>query len=314
MKRDNFILKNSSGDDINTYSWIAEEEKAVVHIVHGQNENALRYHEFASFLAENGFSVYCQDLRGHGFTRPSHDGDLVVFANRYGYIKTIEDIYMVKDHIIAEHPGKDIHIIGHSMGSFIARWISGDKNEYKTYTISGTFFGEDPKLVMAIGLAKAIKLIRGPRHYSGLMVKLSTGDLISDMKKKGMITHSHEWLTSDEGKLEEIKRDEFLKGRFSISAHLDLFTWIRRINSKSFISSLNKAHRTLIIAGSHDPLAGYGRYTGDMYRAYIDAGLEDTHMKVYDGYRHEILNEKGRQIVYDDILGFLLGNRFTKVL
>ena len=37
--------------------------------------------------------------------------------------------------------------------------------------------------------------------------------------------------------------------------------------------------------------------------AFRAAGMQDVACKLYDG-RHEILNEKNRQLVYDDVLAF----------
>lgn len=39
-------------------------------------------------------------------------------------------------------------------------------------------------------------------------------------------------------------------------------------------------------------------------RMYLKAGY-DTTLHLYENMRHEILNEEGKQIVYDDILAFL---------
>ena len=46
--------------------WAPDEPRACVQIIHGMAEHIERYHDFAMFLAENGFLVYGMDLPGHG--------------------------------------------------------------------------------------------------------------------------------------------------------------------------------------------------------------------------------------------------------
>ena len=68
-----------------------ENPKAVVLIVHGMMEHALRYYNFAKFLNENGYIVIANDLRGHGHS---------AIDKKYGYGE--KDIFFesVQDEII----------------------------------------------------------------------------------------------------------------------------------------------------------------------------------------------------------------------
>ena len=38
------------------------------------------------------------------------------------------------------------------------------------------------------------------------------------------------------------------------------------------------------------------------------AGVKDVEVRIYEGMRHEILNEKDAQVVYDDVLAWLDGH------
>jgi alpha-beta hydrolase superfamily lysophospholipase len=61
----------------------------------------------------------------------------------------------------------------------------------------------------------------------------------------------------------------------------------------------------LIASGSADPLAGGGRLVEVLAQRYRDAGLTDVTVKVYEGARHEILNETNRDEVTADLVGWL---------
>ena len=61
----------------------------------------------------------------------------------------------------------------------------------------------------------------------------------------------------------------------------------------------------LIVSGSDDPVGDYGKGVETAYKLYKDAGIKDVQMKLYEGDRHEILNELDRQQVYQDLLEWL---------
>lgn len=58
----------------------------------------------------------------------------------------------------------------------------------------------------------------------------------------------------------------------------------------------------LLVSGAEDPVGDYGKGVEQAYKLYQDAGIEDLQMKLYEGDRHEILNELDREQVYQDLL------------
>ena len=48
------------------------------------------------------------------------------------------------------------------------------------------------------------------------------------------------------------------------------------------------------------------------YEKYKDAGIKDVSIHLYEGDRHEILNEVDRQNVYQDILAWIRERNKTK--
>ena len=54
-----------------------------------------------------------------------------------------------------------------------------------------------------------------------------------------------------------------------------------------------------------DPVGDYGKGVSYVYKTLISAGVRDVRMKLYEGARHELLNEINRQEVYEDILQWI---------
>ena len=61
----------------------------------------------------------------------------------------------------------------------------------------------------------------------------------------------------------------------------------------------------LYIAGAEDPVGACGRGVEAAADVMRCAGVQDVMVKLYDGMRHEILNEEGRRQVYDDVIAWL---------
>ena len=57
----------------------------------------------------------------------------------------------------------------------------------------------------------------------------------------------------------------------------------------------------LYIAGKDDPVGNFGKGVKAACKMALDAGVEDVSLQLYEGMRHEILNEENRQVVFEDI-------------
>jgi alpha-beta hydrolase superfamily lysophospholipase len=91
----------------------------VVQIAHGIAEHGWRYARLAGALTRAGYAVYANDHRGHGRTAPAPE-DLGFFAERDGWRKCLDDLWMLNRRIASEHPGLPIVLLGHSMARTVA--------------------------------------------------------------------------------------------------------------------------------------------------------------------------------------------------
>ena len=64
----------------------------------------------------------------------------------------------------------------------------------------------------------------------------------------------------------------------------------------------------LFIAGAEDPVGSMGEGVRKVAAMTREAGVKDVEVRIYEGMRHEILNERDAQVVYDDVLAWLDGH------
>ena len=57
----------------------------------------------------------------------------------------------------------------------------------------------------------------------------------------------------------------------------------------------------LLLSGTADPVGDYGRGVRKTYDSLKAAGMSRLQMKLYEGGRHELLNETNRNAVAEDI-------------
>jgi len=85
----------------------------------------------------------------------------------------------------------------------------------------------------------------------------------------------------------------------------DMLSGIRFITDQKNVEKMDKNTPIFFIAGDMDPVGDMGKGVEKARRSFEKAGMRDVSMKLYHGLRHEILNEKSRKFVYQDVLSWL---------
>ncbi len=277
------------------------ETLAVIQIVHGMCEHIGRYEEFAHHMAKFGIAVCGHDCLGHGRTARS-DGDLGFFDSKNGVELLLEDVSKMRGIIMKEFPGLPVMILGHSMGSFITRlYLFDHPKDYGGAIISGTAGFNMPSGAGKL-LAGMISGIRGERYRSRLLFKLSTG---SYDKKFPKDSPRLIWLSGDENIRNAYAADKFCTFRFTSRAYYDLFDLLCRISGRKKASRMPREIPIMLLSGDLDPVGNFGKGVSELYNSYLDAGMRNVTLKLYEGGHHEMLNELCRYKVYADIIAWI---------
>jgi alpha-beta hydrolase superfamily lysophospholipase len=100
------------------FRWLPDGDPiAVLHVLHGWGEHALRYDRAAQGFNAAGIAVYADDHRGHGQTG-LHNGTLGDLGPG-GMEGVVEAVHAVTERAAAEHPGVPRFALGHSWGSML---------------------------------------------------------------------------------------------------------------------------------------------------------------------------------------------------
>ncbi len=303
MMPENFKMKSTRGDtDLNCYRWVPEGEVvATVQLSHGMIEHILRYSDFAEFLCSNGIAVYGHDHLGHGNT--SSD-DLGFIAETDGDMIIVNDLYEITKVIVSEYPDVPHFLLGHSMGSFVARrYLTMYGDSLSGAIIVGT--GNQASIQVSFGLfvAKYLCKHKGTHYVSPFLNKnvLEKNDRYFDEPDM-----PNRWVSRDPETVRKYNDDPFCQFKFTCAGFRDLLTMIKKLESKVDFDRMPRGLPVILLSGDADPVGGFGKGVRKAMDGLSSAGLE-TEMILYSGARHEILNETNRSEVYEDILGWIRG-------
>ncbi|NLA87252.1 MAG: alpha/beta hydrolase [Clostridiales bacterium] len=284
--------------------WLPDDKnvKAVLQLSHGIMEHIGRFDTFARFIANNGFAVVGNSILGHGKSA-SDEPDIGFIAEKDGWNLAVRDMRLLWENTSSQYPGQPYFLLGHSMSSFLARTFLIRYQSILTGCIlSGT--GQQASALLNAGLIAAgtERLLFGPRHKSAHLNHLCFG--VYNRRIPCCRTPS-DWLTRDHGVVERYMADAVCGFVPSVGLFADMLGGLKYVGRKKNIAKMRKDLPVLLISGAEDPVGDYGIGVKKVYKLFRDAGMSDVTLKLYEGARHEVLNETNKEDVWQDVLGWM---------
>ena len=114
--------------------------------------------------------------------------------------------------------------------------------------------------------------------------------------------------------MNQFVEDPLCQFRFTCSAYRDFFRVMLDLKKKRWVKKMPASLPLFLVSGDEDPVGNYGKGVRKLFEEYHRMGMEDVEMKLYDGARHEILNELGRETVYMDLSSGFCGTAADKAI
>lgn len=277
------------------------EIRYMVQIIHGMEEHMGRYDEFASFLCEHGIMVSGNDHLGHGKSINSDD-DLGYFCDKDQLTVVVRDIHRLKKMNQEKYPQIKTFILGHSMGAMLLQnYLLHYSNGIDGCIVCGTASHTDIEVFGGKVLLNTLALFGGWHKRSKFAEGIVNGD--ANARIVNPRTPS-DWLCKDEAIVDKFVADPKCGFMFTLNGLYLLLDALGHINDNALRENIRKDLPVRFISGCEDPVGGYMKGVNRAVKQYKDSGIKNVELVFYEGMRHEVLNEVGRDKVYADVLEY----------
>lgn len=296
----------------------------IIQILHGMAEHIERYRDFADYCTKRGFIVCGHDHIGHGKSVASEEDLGVIPLN--GKTIMVEDAHVLRllvqsRYKALESPGQlkgegakskaseleegvcgslPYCMFGHSMGSFILRnYLAVHAEGVAAAIICGT--GHLSPTLSGAGhfISRLLHTFKGPLHRSTMLHNMSVGAYAKAIEGA---TSPLDWLSTDEEVVAAYSADPYSGFMFSTGGNAALTELTSAMVKRETVEAVPNDLPLLFVAGKEDPVGEKGEAVKRAVALFEDTGHHKVTLVLYDGMRHEILNERGNESVYDDII------------
>ncbi len=289
---------------IHAIRWIPDEKPiAILQIIHGMQEYIDRYDEFATFMADNGIMVIGNDHLGHGGSI-SDKVPLGYFCKNDPATVVLRDAHRLKKMTQEEYPGIPVVLMGHSFGSFVAReYLTRYGTGIQAAIIQGTGMTPPGTVKAGKGMTAFVGAMFGEKHRSNFLNNMAFkayNSRINNPKTK------FDWLSHNEESINKYINDPKDNFVFTVNGFETLFELITRVQDTGRMDDIPKKLPILLVSGKEDPVGSWGEEVEHLYKIYTEQiGLTSVEIKIYDGMRHELQQEIGREQVFADQLEWI---------
>ena len=271
----------------------------VLQISHGMCEHKERYLPLMKLLCSKGYVCVIHDHRGHGQSVRSTE-DYGYFYEK-GALGLIQDLAQITHYARKQYPALPVYLLGHSMGSLIARCL------LKRYPalIDGLIVcgcpSNNPASQVAADLVGVLQKQFGPRHRSEKIYKMVFDRFSARWPQEG----KNSWVCSNPDVQTEYEDDPACGFVFTLNGFEGLFRLMNIVYSGRGWTIEDPEKPIWFISGGDDPCMISRAKLIDAISVLQLAGYENVTYRIYEGMRHEILNETDKQRVFEDIYGRL---------
>lgn len=298
-------ITNEGGKSFFLHEWLPDDPdhlRGIVQIIHGMMEHGGRYLPMAEHLTERGFLVLAEDHSGHGRTAVSPK-ELGHLKGREGWQEILSQMHQVMSFTKYQYPGLPYTMLGHSMGSMLARHFAilyGDRLD--CLILSGPDSTTLPLIWAGMALSGASSLMYGIHYRNRLLNYLAYGVFNHHFKPNRT---GFDWLTTDTDLVDTYIRDPLCGFPSTSGFYQGMFHGLKIINHDQALKRIPGQLPVLIVAGKNDAVGKFSEGPQQVARQLRKAGVKDITLRIYPEGRHEMHNEKNRREVLAELTGWI---------
>lgn len=297
------FLDAPDGHEIPVRLWRPKTVDNILVIAHGMAEYCERYAPLADWLTESNIAVVALNHRGHGMDCP--ESSLGYFADSRGWQKVLDDLDQTIQFARKELPRVPMTLMGHSMGSFIAQsFIQQHPSKVDRLILMSTNTVDRVPRSIDYGILKTLKFFKGANKPSELIESLSFKKF---NKYFAPNRTENDWLSRDNEHVDAYVADPYCGFACSVGLWCDLLKAMLELDIPSWPNDL-PIH---LLSGTADAVGDMGKGVTKLSQSIKNAGKTLSSFKLYDGARHELVNETNAEEVWGDVRTIVQGGALS---
>ncbi len=269
-------MRLGDGTHIFYRAWVPERpvRRALV-LFHRGHEHSGRLADVVEALGLSDTAVFAWDARGHGRS----DGER---GHAPGFARLVRDVDEFMRHLCAAHglAMEDISVLAHSVGAVaVTSWVHDYAPRIRSLVLV------TPAFKVRLYVPFAIPGLRVVRRF-----KRGKPAFVTSYVKARMLTH-------DEEQARLYDADEHITRSISVDVLLDMHDTARRIVADAGAIRVP----TLLLSGGSDWVVS----TRVQRQFFEKLGSAEKRMRLFDGMYHDLLHEKERELVFEEVRAFL---------
>lgn len=271
MQHSEYTWRSKTGTGVFGQSWLVENPKAVVGIIHGMGEHAGRYNYLIDALNAAQISVVGYDQFGHGKTegKRGHVASYDMLLGCVGELTT---------KMVELVPAKPTFLFGHSMGG----------NVLLNYLIK-----RNPKINGAIISAPWLKLAFDPPAIQVKLARLVSGILPGLVQSSKLDVNA---ISKDPKEVQRYVNDPLVHDKISTA----FFVGVHDQGLWALEHATELKTPILLYHGTADLLTSH-----EASKSFAEKATGDVTFKSLDGFYHESHNEPEREELFKMILEWI---------
>lgn len=260
--------------------WVPEGAASrVVVLLHGAGEHGGRYPDLVDALTDHGAAVCAPDLRGHGHSAGDR-GHVDRFSDYLRDLELVlESVASPADPLGQRVRGLPVHLLGYSLGGLIAATVA---------------LRRQSALASVIGVAPALG--RGARVSRPQLAAARAFGLLAP--RLPLVRLDPTEMMRDPAAVRVYRADPLIyHGRFDARLLAEFATAIARLQQQ-----VGRLRLPLLVLHGRDDVTASPRASQLLVQR---AGSADKRLLLYDGARHSLLHEAGRDRAHADITAWL---------
>lgn len=288
---------------IHAVEWLPDgDPAAVLQISHGVSEYILRYEPLASFFTQRGIAVVGHDHLGHG-SSVADGAPRLYFGPAGSWNWVVQDLETRRCLARKRFPGIPYFLLGHSMGSFLARtYLIRYPGAVDAAILSGTGQMTSPMLAAGKLIAAREERKVGRTQSSPVVMRLAFD---AYNKRFAPNRTGFDWLSVSTENVDAYVADPLCGGNPTIGLFQEMLEGLTFLAKPEHLRQMNQNTPVLFVSGEMDPVGECGKGVRRVYNSFRQAGVRDVTLCLYPKLRHEIFNENCRDCIFQDLYQWL---------